>query len=189
MITSVAPPALKTVIGIWRACFASGKNFRTILPFIVFVKMIVGFTNPQSCNHVRELLAVFFVIHRQHFWGLLKQVSACSFTLAIPSNAPSICLFIPSARCFLASLQFCIFLKPWLYFSKCNCALLLFSNGDCKHGKLFACWRDGLDRYKGHTVIFTQNIFFFTQNMNARCEFLLSPDANFLIELNRSPLV
>ena len=124
----------------------------------------------------------FRYIHRQDFRGL--RYFCCSLTLAIPSNAPSICLFIPSTRCFLASLQFCIFLKPWLYFSKCNCALLLFPNGDCKHGKLFACWRDGLDHYRGHTVIFTQNIFFFTQNMNARCEFLLSPDANYLIELN-----
>ena len=111
IIIIIAPPALKTVIGIWRACFASG---RILKKYCRFCQYDCVFYKPTIMLYVRELLAFcfVFVIRRQHFCGLLKEVSVCSLTLAIPSNAPSICLFIPSTRCFLASLQFCIFLKP-----------------------------------------------------------------------------
>ena len=142
---SVAPPARRTVTEIWRACSASGKReintyfcppFVCLSSFVVVIN-IICVTAPYlelSKSRPVKLLFVIPTTLRQHL--IAPNLPVYPINL-LPPTVPG-------------SPLFCIFLKGWLCFSNCNCALLLFSNGDCMPTNLFS-WHH-FDRYRGHVA-------------------------------------
>ena len=150
MIMSVAPPALRTVTETWRACSASGKK-ENHLCFSSFLQLQFFLKNMTSIFFIRPLPQTSKIPVPRN---TIRQIVIChSNNISFLSNLPlypiNLLLLLPVP----GSPLFCIFLKPsWLCFSNCNCALPLFSNGDCMQACLatnFFCWHQ-FDRYREH---------------------------------------